>query len=234
MNPDKTDKNSSLSLEQKAQGDSDLFEKYGEILPKGTVLFYEEDPGQEMYIVQSGKVRISKRVRNVEKTLVILGKGEFFGEMAILNNRPRSATATVIEDCKVLIFDRDTFETMIRNNTEVAIRIIKKLAARLQEADNQIENLLFKDNLSRMVNLLKRWALDRGAPPAGEFSMENPQDDLAANVGISDHQLEEVLKKLAEANIIHVSKDRITIPKMEELERFAHYLEMKDKFKNFS
>jgi len=101
-------------LEHKTNGDQDLFEKYGEIIPKGTVLFYEGDPGQEMYIIQAGKVRISKRVRNVEKTLVILGKGEFFGEMAILNNRPRSATATVIEDCKILIFDRETFETMIK------------------------------------------------------------------------------------------------------------------------
>jgi CRP-like cAMP-binding protein len=231
MNPEKK---SSVGVEHKANGDQDLFEKYGEIIPKGTVLFYEGDPGQEMYIIQAGKVRISKRVRNVEKTLVILGKGEFFGEMAILNNRPRSATATVVEDCKILIFDRETFETMIRNNAEVAIRIIKKLAARLQEANHQIENLLLKDNLSRMVNLLKRWAREQGAPVSGEFKIDYKTEDVATNVGISERQLHEVLTKLTEAKMIQVTEEQILIPKMEVLERFSHYLEMKDQFSNLS
>jgi len=227
-------KNISSVAEPGTSGAGDLFEKFGESIPKGKVLFYEGDPGQEMYIIQSGKVRISKRVRNVEKTLVILGKGEFFGEMAILNNRPRSATAMVIEDCKILMIDRKTFDTMIRNNSEIAIRIIKKLAARLQEADNQIENLLLKDNLSRMVNLLKRWAMDKGAPVKGEFSFEYSQEELASNAGIPEPQLQDMLKKLSTANMIHLSESRITIPKMEGLERFSHYLEMKDQFSNLT
>lgn len=228
------EKSPSTDVKGTVGGEIDLFEKYGELITQGTVLFYEGDPGQEMYIIQSGKIRISKRVRNVEKTLVILGKGEFFGEMAILNNRPRSATATVMEDSRILIFDRETFETMIRNNAEVAIRIIKKLAARLQEADNQIETLLLKDNLSRMVNLLRRWALDKGAPAAGEFAVEYAEEDMAANVGMAPHQLQEVLNKLTQAKMIHLSKNRITIPKMEVLERFSHYLDMKDQFSSLT
>ena len=223
-------KESSSSRGWETNGDKNLFEKYGEHIGMGTVLFYEGDPGQEMYIIQAGKVRISKKVRNVEKTLVILGKGEFFGEMAILNNRPRSATATVIEDCKILIIDRETFETMIRNNAEVAIRIIKKLAARLQEADNQIENLLLKDNVSRTVNLLKRKAQENGAPASGEFTMPFSKEELAANTGVSEFQLNEVLKKLTVANMVRISHDQITISKMEVLDRFSNYLEMKDQF----
>lgn len=223
-------KESSSSRGWETNGDKNLFEKYGEHIGMGTVLFYEGDPGQEMYIIQAGKVRISKKVRNVEKTLVILGKGEFFGEMAILNNRPRSATATVIEDCKILIIDRETFETMIRNNAEVAIRIIKKLAARLQEADNQIENLLLKDNVSRTVNLLKRKAQENGAPASGEFTMPFSKEELAANTGVSEFQLNEVLKKLKVANMVRISHDQITISKMEVLDRFSNYLEMKDQF----
>ena len=70
---------------------------------KGSEIFKEGDTGKEMYVVQSGKVRISKVVRDVEKTLVDLGAGEFFGEMAILNDRPRSATATVTEDAELLV-----------------------------------------------------------------------------------------------------------------------------------
>src|SRR4051812_46571866 len=70
-----------------------LFERFGKAFPPGTILFKEGDTGKEMYVIQSGKVRISKTVRDVEKTLVELPAGEFFGEMSILNDKPRSATA---------------------------------------------------------------------------------------------------------------------------------------------
>ena len=70
-----------------------LFSRFGKKIPANTALFQEGDRGEEMYIIQSGKVKISKRIRGVEKTLATLEKGEFFGEMAILNDKPRSATA---------------------------------------------------------------------------------------------------------------------------------------------
>src|SRR5215211_4503877 len=110
-----------------------LFQRFGKELSKGTVLFREGDPGKEMYVLQSGKVAISKRVRDVEKVLAILGPGEFFGEMAIISNKPRNATATVSEDARLLIIDPKTFEGMIRGNGEISVRMIKKLADRLAE-----------------------------------------------------------------------------------------------------
>ena len=123
-------------------------------VPQGTVLFREGEPGKEMYVVQQGRVTISKKVGDVEKILASLGPGEFFGEMSILNNKPRSATATCAEDSKLLVIDAKTFEAMIRGNAEIAIRMIKKLADRLAEANEQIENLLFADASSRVVHFL--------------------------------------------------------------------------------
>ncbi len=159
---------------------SPLFEKFGKIIPKGTVLFREGDIGQEMYIIQSGRVKISKTVRNIEKTLSVIGKGEFFGEMAILNDKPRSATAEVVDDSEILVIDRNTFETMIKGNTEIALRIIKKLSQRLQEADNQIENLLIKDNTSRLVNLLAKIAKDKGIDTVmGGIVIDTTAEDMA-------------------------------------------------------
>ena len=114
--------------------------------------------GREMFVIQSGKVRISKNVRGEEQVLASLGAGEFFGEMAILNNKPRSATATVVDESKVLVIDPKTFEIMLKNNVEIAVRMIKKLAQRLQEADDQIESLLYKDANSRVVHTLTRAA----------------------------------------------------------------------------
>ena len=122
--------------------DDPLYERFGREFQAGEILFSEGDSGKEMFVIQSGKIRISKKVRDVEKTLVSLGPGEFFGEMSILNNKPRSATATVEEPAKLLVIDPKTFEAMVRGNAEIAVRMIKKLSARLQEADDQIENLL--------------------------------------------------------------------------------------------
>src|SRR5437660_11396077 len=99
-------------------GEDQLFQRFGREFPKGHVLFREGEPGKEMFVVQSGKVRISKKVRDVEKTLVIIGAGAFFGEMSILNNKPRSATATIEEDAKLLIIDPKTFETMVKQTVE--------------------------------------------------------------------------------------------------------------------
>ncbi|RME29004.1 MAG: cyclic nucleotide-binding domain-containing protein, partial [Deltaproteobacteria bacterium] len=112
-----------------------LFEKFGREFPAGTVIFREGDVGNEMYVIQSGKVNITKEVRGVEKVLVTLGPGAFFGEMAIINQKPRSANAVVVEDARLLVIGPKTFDTMIRSNVEIAVRMIKILAQRLQEAD---------------------------------------------------------------------------------------------------
>lgn len=210
---------------------SPLFERFGKTIPKGTVLFREGDIGQEMYIIQIGRVKISKKVRNIEKTLSVIGKGEFFGEMAILNDKPRSATAEVIEDSEILVIDRNTFETMIKGNTEIALRIIKKLAQRLQEADNQIENLLIKDNTSRLVNLLAKIAKDKGIDTVmGGVVIDTTTEDMASMLGMAKEQVDKVIEKIAKSKIIDIKQGRIIVTNREQLNQFMKYLEMKDMF----
>ncbi len=210
---------------------SPLFEKFGKIIPKGTVLFREGDIGQEMYIIQSGRVKISKTVRNIEKTLSVIGKGEFFGEMAILNDKPRSATAEIVDDSEILVIDRNTFETMIKGNTEIALRIIKKLSQRLQEADNQIENLLIKDNTSRLVNLLAKIAKDKGIDTVmGGIVIDTTAEDMASMLGMAREQVDKVIEKIAKSRIIDIKQGRIIVTNREQLNQFMKYLEMKDMF----
>jgi CRP/FNR family transcriptional regulator, cyclic AMP receptor protein len=115
-----------------------MFERFGENYPVGHVLFHEGDPGKHMYVIQSGRVQLTRRVRGREAHLATLPPGEFFGEMAIINKQPRSATATVIEESHLLVLDARTFEAMIRGNAEIAIRMIKKLSLRLSQANSQV------------------------------------------------------------------------------------------------
>jgi CRP-like cAMP-binding protein len=209
-----------------------LFSRFGKEVPKGTILFRENQPGQEMYIIQSGKVKISMRVRDIEKTLVVLGKGDFFGEMSILNNKPRSATAEVIEDARLLVIDPQTFETMVRSNAEIAVRIIKNLSARLQEADKQIETLLLRDNTSRLVNTLSKIASEAGEKTAQGIRIGFSPEELASAAGISAAQVAEIIKKLAHAHILRIEAGQILIPSLDLLSRYFQYLEMKEQFES--
>jgi len=207
-----------------------LFQKFGREIPKGTVLFREGDPGKEMYVLQSGKVAISKRVRDVEKVLATLGPGEFFGEMAIIANKPRNASATVADDAKLLVIDPKTFESMIRGNSEIAVRMIKKLAERLSEADAQIENLLLSDPSSRVVHQILQAAQNRGRPMEEGIEIDFPIRDLPREIGLGEPAIRFMLEKLERGGLIERSGDRLTIYDTARLHDFLQYLEMKWKF----
>ena len=207
-----------------------LTERFGKAFPPGHVLFKDGDSGKEMFVVQSGKVRISKQIRDVEKTLVVLGPGEFFGEMAILNNKPRSATATIEEEAKLLVIDPKTFEAMVRGNAEIAVRMIKKLAARLQEADEQIENLLLKDHNSRVVHFLAHIASKQGKQVSDGIAVEMSVKGLAMKVGLDQEPVDEVLNKLIRSKLVRITETGLVIQDVNKLREFLEFLEMKEKF----
>jgi CRP-like cAMP-binding protein len=209
--------------------DDQLFQRFGREFAAGDVLFREGEPGREMYVVQQGRVNISKRVGDVEKILSSFGPGEFLGEMSILNNKPRSATATCAEASRLLVIDAKTFEAMIRSNAEIAIRMIKKLADRLQDANDQIENLLFADASARVVHFLAT-AAERGArTPAGQKIDVLPKE-LAARVGVKAEQADDVLLRLVKAKLVLVQPDGFIVPDGGKLRQFLEFIQMKSYF----
>ncbi len=203
-----------------------LFSRFGKKIPANTILFNEGDAGEEMFIIQAGRVKISKRIRGVEKTLATLEKGEFFGEMAILNDKPRSATAETLEDCEMLVIDRKTFDALIRGNSEIAVRFIKRLADRLREANDQMESLMIKDNTSRLVSILAKQV--REQKKTGEFAMTI--EDLAGLAGIEGSLARTILEKLSSVRIIEVSGDKVRIASQDQVDRLLRYLEMREIF----
>jgi CRP-like cAMP-binding protein len=207
-----------------------LFQRFGKEFAKGTVLFQEGEPGKDMFVLQSGKISISKKVRDVEKVLAVLGPGEFFGEMAIISNKPRNATATVMEDAKLLVIDPKTFEAMIRGNAEIAVRMIKKLAERLSEADSQIENLLLSDPASRVVHQVLQVCQTRGRPMEEGIEVDFPVRELPRLIGVGEPAIRNMLDRLERAGLIERSGDRLTVYDTARLHDFLQYLEMKWKF----
>lgn len=107
-------------------------------LKKGEIIFNEGDEAQEMFIIHSGKVRIFKKVDNRDETLAILEKGDFFGEMAILENLPRSASAEAFEDCELIRVNASMLDEMMRRNPEISVRILRNLASKLRETNEKL------------------------------------------------------------------------------------------------
>lgn len=100
----------------------------------GEFIIAEGDPGKDMYIIEQGQVEIVKSVGAGMRRLGVLEAGDFFGEMAILDDQPRGASARAVKDAKLLRIDASTFDQMLRQYPEIAIRMLRKLSARLREA----------------------------------------------------------------------------------------------------
>lgn len=207
-----------------------LFQRFGKELPKGTVLFREGEPGREMFVLQSGRVAISKKVRDVEKVLALLGPGEFFGEMAIISNKPRSASATIEDDARLLVIDPKTFEGMIRGNSEIAVRMIKKLADRLADADAQIETLLLSDPASRVVHHILHLCQTRGTKVDEAIEIDFPVRDLPRELAVGEPAIRFMMHRLEKSGLIATHQEKVLVFDTKKLFEFLRFLEMKWQF----
>ena len=208
-----------------------LFTRFGKTCEPGEILFREGEVGELMFVIQTGSVRITKSVKDEEKTLAILGAGEFFGEMAILNHKPRTATAIVEERAQVLVLGARTFEQMVVSNAEIAVRLIKKLARRLDSANELIEVLMHRDPKARVILGLSREAQFLGQPrDDGAVFIPLGINDLAEQVGLGPTQTHDVFKRLTRLGIAHAEHDGIVVTDVARLEEFYEFLEMREKF----
>lgn len=209
--------------------DQQLFSKFGREFPAGYVLFREGDVGEEMYIIQSGKIAISKHIGSEEKKLATLPAGEFVGEMAVLLNESRSATATVEEDAKILQIDGNTFEAMIKSNVEIAFRIIKKLAQRLKDTNSKIEMMALKDANRKVVYGLVRMS-EKGRQTDAGTLITTSVGDIANETSLEIPKVNEILGKLAKAGLVLPNAEGYVIPDTKKLFKFLEFLAMREQF----
>ena len=207
-----------------------LFKLFGKEFVPGEVLTKEGESGDEMFIIQTGKVKIVRKIGDSEKLLAVLGAGDFFGEMSILLQEPRSADAIVDEDSKILVINSQTFKDMIKANPDIAFKIMKKLAKRIKDANAQIADLLSKDKNQKVVHSVLRFAKDQGKETDDGVEIEIAVEDLAKYTGLPMEDVENVLKKLMRANLVSVTTKGFLIPSMDKLEKFLEYLAMKEQF----
>ena len=137
------------------------FERYVAQHPMGDIIFSEGEIGNDMFILQSGTVELIKMIAGETKVLATLEKGDFFGEMSVLEDLPRTATARAKTDVEVVHINGATFDTMLKSNTEIAIRMMRKLSRRLREVTAMLEAAL-----GRQIQEEERPAPRKAAPAA--------------------------------------------------------------------
>jgi CRP-like cAMP-binding protein len=221
----------------------DALDRFARDFPAGSVLFEEGQPGDYMYVVQAGEVEIRRQVGETERVLAVLPPGEFFGEMAILNGRPRSATAVVKTQARLLVIEGKTFEAMLRARPEIALRIIKSLATRLESANLHIELLLLPTPNHRVVQCLRHMADEQIALAGGQavqhgsaILVPKTVEDIAARVGLPVHEVIEVVDRLRAARLVLLAEDAgidgkgFIVPEVGRLLEFLEFLNLKDRF----
>ncbi len=203
---------------------------YEKQLNTGEILFKDGDAGDEMYLIKSGKIRISKPSGEIEKTLAVLKEGDFFGEMSVIDGSPRSATATAIEPSELVIFDREVFMNQVRENPLIEY-VLHTLIRRLRETDEQIKYLLIKNEEKRLIAMLLTKAregtqTDKGTLVNFSFSYES----FADLVGTTVEKTKSIIENLLKAKLIVVESDKIYVGNQRNLEEYLSYITLKEKF----
>src|SRR5258708_1502850 len=198
--------------------------------PAGAVLFREGDRGEKMYVIRAGKVNIWKRISENDLTLAGLGPGEFLGEMALLEGLPRSAGATVVEDAMLIEVEAAAFEMLVRKNSEIAVRLMRRLSSRLREADRQIQALMSRSGAARALSLIRTIA----EPPDQEGRRFLPEDltpdAVTRRVGLTREEAQRVRRTFEKAGLIVPTRDRWVLGSDQLINDFLLYVEMQEQY----
>jgi CRP-like cAMP-binding protein len=182
-------------------------QKFMKSYTPGAVVFQEGEEGGEMYIIQKGKVRISKSFAGRMYVIAVLEKGDFFGEMAIVNRIKRTATVTALDAVELLAFDREGLANMITKNARVGLSIIDKLCRRLQNANLKIHHLVKKDEMGLIALHLHH--LFQGLPNGKiSTSYQEVLDDISLTMELPRDKVAAILDRLQDAGAIcHTAED---------------------------
>lgn len=192
------------------------------------MIFCENEPGDELYIIQSGKVKITKIV-DEEVLLAVLKPGDIFGEMALLENRPRSASAITFGETSLLAINKSNFETMVRQQPQLASRLIQLLSERIWTAYRQLANLLVRDPIGRIYDMLLI-QIDKQKIrilPKETHTFDFGAKELINMVGLPPEKGEALIVELLEDKHIKLEEGKIMCTNLEELEKTVHFYKKK-------
>ena len=130
-----------------------MFQRFAKKFQKGDILFCEYEPGSNFYLIQSGRIEILRIMGGIQKTVDVLHPGELFGEMAILEEAPRSATARAMDDVVALEFNRENFEVLMQGNPQIALNLLKLFSKRIYDQKRRFMILTLEDEEAKVADV---------------------------------------------------------------------------------
>jgi CRP-like cAMP-binding protein len=203
--------------------DPRLLERFGRRFSAGDVIFREGEPGSEAFLLQEGRVRLLKRVRTVERSLMVLRPGDLFGESALIAGVTRSSTAIALTDGVALALAESTFRTLLQNNAAIAARVLQQLVRRLRELEDQIEYMMIRDTQSKIVAALLKLSGGR----SGAVLQVTPMD-LSSRVGLDVDTVKRTVQQLRDGDYVKISDERLEVLDVEALRKLYNLLGVKD------
>jgi len=193
--------------------------------PKGCLIFAEGETGHTLYIIQSGSVKITKIVDNQEVVLAVLNKSDIFGEMAMLENKPRSATAEVYEDCTLLAVNRANFTKLISDQPDLVVRMTTLMSERIWLLYRQLANTMIKNPVGRIYDALltqlekNRVDLNSKEPYLCSFGFK----ELAGMAGISERESIELYGRVEAGKKIAQVNDKVFVTNVNDMYNEGEY-----------
>jgi CRP-like cAMP-binding protein len=194
-------------------GDEELSRVAGAVrertYPRNSVIVFEDDPGDALYIVAGGQVKvvlIGEDGREV--ILAVLTQGDFFGEMSLIDDEPRSAHVIAMEDAQLLVLRREDFQRGMEEYPRIALGLLRALSRRLRRADDKIGALVLLDVLGRVARILLELADESG----GDLITKRvTHHTLAQMIGSSRETVSRTIRELADRGLVEVSRKGIRI-----------------------
>jgi len=204
----------------------EAFERFAVSYQPGEIIFCEYEPGDAFYLIQEGRVQISKIMGDIEKTVDVLQPGEVFGEMAILEEAPRSASAIAAEQVKCLEFNRENFEILMRGNPAIALKLLKLFTKRIYDQRRRFMILTLDDTQARVADVFLMLNEMQEEPASDDENDERvfvtTPEDIAHWAGLSPEETRHVLNHFVSQRRLEVLKDRIVLKNINEFVRFVN------------
>ena len=201
------------------------FERFQKKYENEQVIICEFEPGDSFYLIQSGEVQLVKCINGVKKNLDILKPGEFFGEMAILDNSPRSATCMAIGPVECLEFNKANFEVLVTGNPQIAILLLKIFCKRIYDQKRRLKILTIKDNTARIADTFcmfdERNPTAKPNEKSRRFNMT--QADIANWSGLPSEVVQEEMHKFISAGKIQTFDNYMIVANINDMRRIVEF-----------
>jgi CRP-like cAMP-binding protein len=203
--------------------DMAAFGRFARTFQPGEMIFSEFEPGDAFYLIQSGRVELVKIIGDIEKTLDILQPSEMFGEMALLENSPRSATAIALDKVKVLEFNRQNFEILMLGNPKIALTLLKMFTKRIYDSKRRFMILTLDDDQAKIADVFlmldeTQTNIDK-TTERREFN--TTVDDIAHWAGMSIGQARDIINHFVTQRRMELFNDKIIVKNINDFSRFV-------------